>query len=72
VQISAYATKTDAAARNLAIVTRSGGSDFDGSDVALALGTNAYVQQLRETDPATAAAWAIAAVNAAEFGAKVR
>ncbi len=72
VQISAYATKTDAAARNLAIVTRSDGVDYDGSDVALALGTNAYVQHLRETDPDTAAAWTIAAVNAAEFGAKVR
>ena len=72
VQVAALATKTDAAARNLAIVTRSGGTDYDGSDVALALGTNAYVRQVRETDPATAAAWSIAGVNAAEFGAKVR
>ncbi len=72
VQVSALATKTDAGARNLAIVTRSDGVDYDGSDVALALGSNAYVQQVRETDPDTAAAWTIAAVNAAEFGVKVR
>ncbi len=72
VQINAYATKTDAAARNLALVTRSAGTDYDGSDVALALSTNAYVSQVRETDPATAVAWTRAGVDAAEFGVKVR
>lgn len=71
-QIGAYATKTDSAARSLALVTRSGGTDYDSSDNALALGSNLYVQQMRETDPATSAAWLRSAVNSAEFGVKVR
>ncbi len=71
-QLEALATKTDAAARSLALVTRSGSTDYDGSDVALALGSNTYIQQIRETDPATGVAWLRSGVNSAEFGAKVR
>jgi len=71
VQVNSYAAKTDAGAKSLALVTRSGAADYDSAD--LALGTSAgYLRQLRELDPATAAAWTIAGVNAAEFGVKVR
>lgn len=72
VQINALATKTDSATRNLALVTRSAAADYDGPDNVLALGSNSLVQHLREIDPATGAAWTRAAVNAAEFGVKVR
>lgn len=72
VQINAMATKTDTAARNLALVTRSAGTDYDSSDQALPNGSNTFVRHIRELDPATAAAWTREAVNAAEFGAKVR
>lgn len=72
VQVNALATKTDTGVRNLALVTRSGAADYDSADVALTNGSNLFVQQLRELDPATAAAWTRAAVNAAEFGVKVR
>lgn len=72
VQVNALATKTDTGARNLALVTRSGVTDYDSPDAALTNGSNLFVQHLRELDPATAAAWTRAAVNAAEFGVKVR
>lgn len=71
VQGVAQVLKTDAGARSAALVTRSGGSDFDSAD--LAVGTSAtFVSAVREADPATAAAWTIAGVNAAEAGVKVR
>jgi hypothetical protein len=71
VQALAYAAKTDAGARNLAIVTRSGGADYDGADVALGT-TPTYVKRMMETNPATGVAWLRAEVNAAEFGVKNR
>lgn len=71
VQINAYASKTDAGLRSIALVTRSAGSDYDGSDQALST-SNLFYNQIRELDPATSAAWTRAAVDSAEFGVKVR
>lgn len=71
VQILAYAAKTDAGARGLALVTRSGGTDYDSADAAL--GTSpVFVRQIRETNPATGVAWLRTEVNGAEFGVKTR
>jgi len=70
VQVCMTARKDDAGARSIASVTRSGGSDFDGTTQALATGYTQYLQVL-ETDPNTAAAWTKTNLNAAEFGAKV-
>lgn len=69
-QINIQATKTDAGARSIQSVIRSGGSDTDGT--AKALGSS-YVNymQIAETDPNTAAAWTQSGFDAAEFGAKV-
>lgn len=69
IQTSAYALKTDAGAASLALVTRSGGTDYDGASVALATAYN-YVNEVRETDPATAAAWTETNFNALEIGYK--
>lgn len=70
VQINMQATKTDAGARSIQSVIRSGGSDTDG--VALALASS-YLNhmQIAETDPNTAAAWSQSGFDAAEFGVKV-
>ncbi len=71
VQNVAHVLKTDAGARSVALVTRSNGADYDSADIAV--GTSAaFVENVREVDPDTSAAWTIAAVNAMEVGVKVR
>jgi hypothetical protein len=72
VVVSAYATKSDAGAKSLALVTRSASTDYVSGDTALGFGSNAFVRQIREVDPATSAAWTPANFNAAEFGVQVR
>lgn len=66
VMTMAVARKDDAAARNLALLVDSGGLDVGSSQ---ALGAS-YVPYARNdlTDPGTGSAWAMAAVNAAEYG----
>lgn len=71
VQQRLVARKTDAGARSGRTVVRSGGANYEGSDIALADNYVAY-GTLRLTDPATAAAWTVANVNALEAGAKVQ
>jgi hypothetical protein len=67
VQTNLYCRKTDALLRQLKSLVRSGGSDFLGSAVSLAA---SYVDftEIREVDPATAAAWTISGVNNAQWG----
>lgn len=71
VQERLVARKTDAGARAGRTVIRSGGANYEGADIALA---DTYVSYgtLRLTDPATAATWTVANVNALEAGAKVQ
>lgn len=69
VQINAAALKTDAGARNLGTMSRLSSTNKDGSGVALGT-SQAYVSEIQETDPASAA-WTESNVNAAEFGVKV-
>lgn len=68
VQTTAIARKDDAAARNLALLVDTGTLDVGASQ---ALGAS-YVALNRHdlVDPGTATAWAIADVNAAEFGVR--
>ncbi|AQV94744.1 hypothetical protein BJN34_12725 [Cupriavidus necator] len=66
-QVNIAALKDDAGARSLKPVTRSGGTDYSGTAQALAT-TQAYYSEVRETDPATSAAWTKTGFNAAEFG----
>lgn len=70
VQLNLAALKDDAGARSIKSVTRSGGNDYNGNPVALGTGVLCY-SELRETDPATSAAWTKAGFNAVEFGAEV-
>jgi hypothetical protein len=70
VQFNAYAMKTDAAARSIALQAKSGATTSDGANLALA-GSYGLHQRLMLTDPNTAAAWAAAAVNALQGGPKV-
>lgn len=71
VQDNAYAAKTDAGARSLALVTRTATIDYDSTDRALGISA-AYIRELRELNPNTGLAWTIAEVTAAQWGVKVR
>lgn len=68
VLVTAVAQKDDAGARSLKGLVRSGGTDYSGSAVTLNQGSYSRVVDIRETDPATSAAWTQTNVNAAEFG----
>lgn len=69
IQINAAALKSDSGSRSLGTMSRLSGTDKDGSGAAL--GTSlAYISEIQETDPASAA-WTEANINAAEFGVKV-
>jgi len=70
VKIKAVVKKDDAGYRAINLVTRSGGADYDSSEMALPSSYTA-VTQIRETDPATGVAWTRTNLNAAEFGVKV-
>jgi len=65
-----YAEKTDAGAGSICPVIRSGGTDYDGTSVALSNGSYAYVLQPYETNPATGVQMTEAEFDALEFGAK--
>jgi len=70
VQIDAYMTKADAGTRTVSTMSRLSGTNKDGATVVLSAGSYAYVSQIQETDPASAA-WTESNVNAAEFGVRV-
>ncbi len=62
--------KDDAGSRTLHTVMRSGGTDYEGGDTAVG-DSYANVFGLRETNPATSAAFTISDVNGMEAGYKV-
>jgi hypothetical protein len=70
VQVNMIAKKDDSGTRSVCAVTRSGGSDTDGTTQALSTAYLCY-REIRETDPNTAAAWTTTNLNNAEFGIKV-
>ena len=70
VQLTAFALKTDATTRNIALHARSGSTDSDGSNYALAASYTKF-DRILETDPATSAAWTITGINSLQFGPKV-
>lgn len=70
-QVCLQAKKDDAGARSICAVTRSGGSDFDGSAQVLST-SYAVFRTMLELDPNTSAAWTKTNLNAAEFGMKVQ
>lgn len=71
IQLNVRARKDDAGSRTLRTVIRSGGTNYEGSDYSV-LDNYENTLTLRETDPATSAAWTISNVNAAEIGQKMQ
>lgn len=63
VALNVSAAKTDAGAATINLRARSGGTNYDGAGITPTT-TYATYQQIRETDPATSAAWTQSAVNA--------
>lgn len=68
--LSAMVKKTDADPRGVSPVTRSNSTDYVGSETTLTT-SDAYMTEIRETDPDTASAWTESGVNNAEFGVKL-
>jgi len=62
--------KSDAGAASIKAAVKSGGTVYYDSTISLGTSLGAY-PAVRETDPATAAAWTVANVNALEFGAEI-
>ena len=64
--------KIDANERKVRAACRSNGADYlNSSDIRLGEGAYRIYQRMFQVDPDTSAAWGYAAINAAEFGAKV-
>lgn len=70
VQVVAFAEKTDATARSIALQVKSGSTTSDGSNLTLAASYGRFGRLLL-TDPDTAAAWTPSGVNNLAFGPKV-
>ena len=70
VQTNLYAAKSDAAARSVCAVVRSGGTDYDGANVS-PLTSYLYYSEIRPQDPATSADWTTGGIAAMEVGMKV-
>jgi hypothetical protein len=66
-----FCRKTDTGDRQLTPVTRSAGTDYDGTPQVLTSVHGYTVREIRETDPATGVAWLVSGINSAEFGAKI-
>jgi hypothetical protein len=70
VQITAFAEKTDASSRSIALQVKSGATTSDGSNFALAASYGKF-DRILETDPNTSAAWTASGVNNLQAGPKV-
>ncbi len=71
VQVLIYARKDDAGTRQIAPVVRISGTNYDGATLPNLGTTYTWYPALYETSPASAAAWTVSEVNAAEFGVKL-
>lgn len=67
VRVTALARKDDAATREIALVTRSNGTDYESGNFALGT-TYVYLSQIRDVDPDTSADWTTGGVDAMEVG----
>jgi len=70
VQILASVRKAAEGPGQVKLVVRSNATDYEGAAQGIAGTSYAYVREIRETDPATAAAWTESGWNAAEVGVK--
>jgi len=69
-QTNVYTRKEDTALHKIDALVRSGGTNYPGADKIVASGYTDFTD-IWQTDPATALAWTIAGVNAAQFGQKL-
>lgn len=69
-QSVAHMQKSDAGTANAKVALKSGASVYYDTTQSLGAASTAYVQ-VRETDPATSAAWTVASANALEAGMEV-
>lgn len=65
------AKKTDAGAKNVAHMVKSGGTEYTSADVALST-SYAYYSEIYDTDPTDSAAWTTTKFNAMQVGFKSR
>lgn len=70
-EVLAYAQNSDSGTGSLGLTVKSGSTTNEGTAQNLTT-SGAYYRQLYETDPATSAAWTVAAVSALEAGTTVR
>jgi hypothetical protein len=70
VQILAAVRKGAEGPGQVKLVTRSSSTDYDGAAQGIGGTAYSYVREIRETDPATAAAWSESGWNAVEIGLK--
>lgn len=70
IQILASVRKEPDGPGQVKLVTRSNSTDYDGTAQGIGGATYSYVREIRETDPATAAAWTESGWNAVELGLK--
>lgn len=70
VQTNLYVQKSDAVARQVCAVVRSGSTDYDGANVS-PLTTFAYFSEVRPLNPNTGLAWTAADIAALQVGMKV-
>lgn len=70
VQLAAFAWKTDAGFREIKNLVRVSAVDYPSSALSVTE-TSTYKLKVWEQNPATSAAWSVAAVNAAEWGVEV-
>jgi hypothetical protein len=71
VEVLALAQNSDSGTGSLGLTVKSGATTNEGTAQNLSTSA-AYYRQLYETDPATSAAWTVAAVTALEAGVTVR
>jgi len=68
-QLNLAALKSDAGARSIKSLIKSGSSEVLGSAIALNT-SQLYTLQMQVTDPATSAAWTEAGINSVTCGAE--
>lgn len=71
IQQNLFARKDDAGARSIKGMIRSGGADYEGTDVHALSDSYLYFLEIFEQDPDTAVAWLLAGIDAGEFGQKL-
>jgi len=71
VAVFACVRKDDAGTREASVICRSGGTEYEGTQVPIG-NSYSYLKQIWQTDPATGDLWTVSGFNAAEFGVRMK